>query len=119
MLPLLMVVGLLLGYPEQPNPTPLVQVGTASVYAQRFDGKRTSSGQIHRSNSLSAAHKSLPPGTRVKVTHLRNGCSVEIVVNDRLPKQSPHIIDLSPMAAAQIEIPTKGIGRVRVEEIRP
>ncbi len=118
-MPLILLVGLLLGYPEQPNSPPLVQVGTASVYAKRFDGKRTSSGQIHRSNSISAAHKSLAPGTRVKVTHLRNGCSVEIVVNDRLPRQSPHIIDLSPKAAAQIEIPTKGIGRVRVEEIRP
>ncbi|NBW33094.1 MAG: septal ring lytic transglycosylase RlpA family protein [Cytophagia bacterium] len=116
---LVLVFGLLLGYPEQRNDTALVQVGTASVYAKRFDGRRTSSGQIHRSNALSAAHKSLPPGTRVKVTHLRNGCSVEIVVNDRLPRQSPHIIDLSPKAAAQIEIPTKGIGRVRVEEIRP
>ncbi len=118
-MPLILLVGLLLGYPEQPNSPPLVQVGTASVYAKRFDGKKTSSGQIHRSNSISAAHKSLAPGTRVKVTHLRNGCSVEIVVNDRLPRQSPHIIDLSPKAAAQIEIPTKGIGRVRVEEIRP
>ena len=107
------------GGPQQGKDTPFVQNGTASVYAPRFDGQRTSSGQVHRSHLLSAAHKTLPPGTRVRVTHLKNGCSIELIINDRLPKQSPHIIDLSPKAASQIEIPTRGIGRVRIEELRP
>jgi rare lipoprotein A len=107
------------GNPQQGKDTPLVQIGTASVYAKWFDGQRTSSGQIHRSHLLSAAHKTLSPGTRVLVTHLKNGCSIEVTINDRLPQKSPHLIDLSPKAAAQIEIPTRGIGRVRIEEIRP
>ncbi|MBM3912325.1 MAG: septal ring lytic transglycosylase RlpA family protein [Sphingomonadales bacterium] len=91
--------------------------GTASVYAPRFQGRRTASGALYDRNKLSAAHKFLPMGTRVRVTNLRNLCSIELEVNDRLSKTSPHLIDLSPEAAKQIEIPIQGIGKVRVERI--
>ncbi len=94
-------------------------IGTASVYAPKFQGRRTASGALFDRNKLSSAHKFLPMGTRVRVTNLRNQCSIELEVNDRLSKTSPHLIDLSPEAAKQIEIPIQGIGKVRVERITP
>jgi rare lipoprotein A len=93
--------------------------GTASVYSRIFHGRRTASGEIFDVNKISAAHKFLPLGTRVRIIHLKNQCSVELTINDRLPKTSPHIIDLSPEAARQIEIPARGIGKVRVERLAP
>ena len=92
-------------------------IGTASVYAPKFQGRRTASGALFDRNKLSAAHKFLPMGTRVRVTNLRNQCSIELEVNDRISKTSPHLIDLSPEAAKQIEIPVQGIGKVRVERM--
>lgn len=93
--------------------------GTASVYSRKFQGRRTASGEIFDVNKISAAHKFLPLGTRVKVIHLKNLCSIELIINDRLSSSSPHIIDLSPEAARQIEIPTQGIGKVRIERLAP
>jgi len=95
-----------------------VEIGTASIYSPYFDGRRTTSGEIFRSNKISAAHKFLPIGTKVKVTNLENGCSIEIMINDRLPEKSPHSIDLSKMAARQIEVPIGGIAKVQIEQLR-
>ncbi|MBM3935705.1 MAG: septal ring lytic transglycosylase RlpA family protein [Sphingomonadales bacterium] len=108
--------------PPQQNPAKSniqTWTGTASVYAPKFQGRRTASGEIYDQKKLSAAHKFLPMGTKVRVISLKNQCSIELIVNDRLSKTSPHLIDLSPEAARQIEIPTKGIGKVRVERITP
>lgn len=108
-----------LGQNSHSKPDPQTWKGTASVYSRKFQGRRTASGEIFDLNKLSAAHKYLPLGTRVKVIHLRNQCSIELTINDRLSKTSPHIIDLSPEAARQIEIPTRGIGKVRIERLGP
>lgn len=109
--------------PIQPNRSADLKqrtwIGTASVYAPKFQGRRTASGAIYDSRKLSAAHKTMPLGTKVKVIHLKNQCSVELIINDRLSRKSPHLIDLSPEAARQIEIPAMGIGKVRLERLSP
>jgi len=91
--------------------------GTASVYSRKFEGRLTTSGATFRHRKLTGAHKSLPMGTRVKVTNLKLQCSVEVLINDRLPAASPHLIDLSRTAAKQIALPVDGIGKVRVEVV--
>jgi rare lipoprotein A len=91
--------------------------GTASYYADRFEGRRTASGQIFRQKKYTAAHKSLPLGTRVKVTNRENGQCIEVVVNDRMSKRSPHIIDLSKVGARDLGILRTGFGLVSIEVI--
>lgn len=79
--------------------------GIASVYATASDGhsgKKTANGEITRSGGLTAAHKTLPFNTRVKVTNKRNGKSVVVRINDRGPFVKGRIIDLTPSAANQI-----------------
>ena len=97
--------------------TPVVasQVGVASYYGSKFDGKRTASGQIFRSNKLTAAHRTHRFGTRLKVTNLKNGKSVIVIVNDRGPFVKGRIIDLSKAAARKIGI--HGLGKVKIEKI--
>lgn len=93
-------------------------VGVASTYG-RGDGtagKPTASGERFRPGGLTAAHPSLPMGSRVRVTHLGNGRSVVVRINDRGPSRWTHrIIDLSTAAAAAIRL--GGLGRVRVERL--
>ena len=91
--------------------------GTASFYADRFEGRKTASGQIFRQKNYTAAHKSLPLGTRVKVTNRENGACIEVVVNDRMSKRSPHIIDLSKAGARDLGILRTGFALVSVEVI--
>lgn len=91
--------------------------GTASYYADRFEGRRTASGQIFRQKKYTAAHKSLPLGTRVKVTNRENGQCIEVVINDRMSKRSPHIIDLSKAGARDLGIIRTGFGLVSIEVI--
>ena len=91
--------------------------GTASYYAQKFEGRRTASGAIFRQDSLTAAHKSLPLGTRVKVTNRENDRSIEVTINDRMAKRSPHIIDLSKRGARELGIIRTGFGLVSIEVI--
>lgn len=91
--------------------------GTASYYAQRFEGRRTASGAIFRQDSLTAAHKSLPFGTKVKVTNRENERSIEVYINDRMAKRSPHIIDLTRKGAKELGILRTGFGLVSIEVI--
>jgi peptidoglycan lytic transglycosylase len=74
-----------------------IESGTASVYA--YAGSRTASGEIARSRGLTAAHRTLSFGTKVKVTNKRNGRSVMVRINDRGPFIKGRIIDVTPMAA--------------------
>src|SRR5688572_14799873 len=76
-----------------------VQTGKASFYADKFDGTITASGEKYRHNKLTAAHKTLPFGTKVRVTNLSNNKTVEVVINDRGPYVDGRIIDLSRSAA--------------------
>jgi rare lipoprotein A len=92
-----------------------IQEGTASYYAPKFEGKRTASGEVFHLDSLTAAHKLLPFGTRLRVTNQKNGKSVVVRVNDRLPGSSKRVIDLSYAAAQQVEMLREGLVRVKIE----
>jgi rare lipoprotein A len=88
--------------------------GTASFYDRKFEGRRTSSGERYRHDSLTAAHKTLAFGTRVRVTHLSSGKQVVVRVNDRLPMRSTRIIDLSGKAAQTLNMVRAGLAKVEV-----
>jgi rare lipoprotein A len=91
------------------------EIGTASYYANRFEGRKCSSGQIFRSDSLTAAHKTLKFGTVVKVINLRNDSSVIVTINDRLPANSKRSIDLTLRAAKQLNFVKSGLTKVKIE----
>jgi len=91
--------------------------GIASYYGDKFEGRTTASGEIFRQNVLTAAHKSLPFGTRVKVTRVDNGKSIIVKINDRGPFVAGRIIDLSYSAALAIDIIQMGVAEVVVEVV--
>lgn len=94
-----------------------VEEGTASWYGPGFHGKQTSSGETYNQNAMTAAHKILPLGTTVRVTHLGNGRSVLVRINDRGPFVDNRVIDLSAAAATKLQIMGPGTGRVRVQSV--
>lgn len=94
------------------------QTGNASYYANKFHGRRTSSGIIYHKDSLTAAHKTLKFGTLLKVTNLANDSVVIVKVTDRMGR-SPHILDLSYAGAKQLNFVRNGVAKVRIEEIQP
>ena len=97
----------------QPTPAQaLTQCGGASWYAMT---SKTASGERASPNTMTAAHRSLPFGTKVKVTNLRNGRSVMLRVNDRGPFVGGRIIDVTKAAAAKLGFVNAGVARVRVE----
>ncbi|QOI96981.1 MAG: septal ring lytic transglycosylase RlpA family protein [Flammeovirgaceae bacterium] len=96
-----------------------VQTGKASYYADKFEGQPTASGEKYRHNKLTAAHKTLPFGTKVRVTNLANNNSVEVIINDRGPYVEDRIIDLSKSAAEKLEFITQGLAEVKIEVIDP
>ena len=105
-----------------PAPPPItngVQVGVASWYGPGFHGNRTANGEIYDQYELTAAHPSLPLGTRVMVTNLENGRAVQVRVNDRGPFVDGRAIDLSYAAARTIGMVGPGTVRVRVEVLGP
>ena len=93
----------------------VVQSGKASYYAKKFNGRRTASGQKFRSYKRTAAHNTLPFGTKVKVTNLRNGRTVKVRINDRGPFVAGRIIDLSRKAARRIGMLDEGVASVKIE----
>lgn len=95
------------------------QRGIASWYGKKFHGHRTSNGEIYDMYKMSAAHRSLPLPTFVRVTHLKNGKSVILRVNDRGPFHSNRLIDLSYIAAKKLGITETGTGVVEIEAIDP
>jgi rare lipoprotein A len=95
------------------------QTGKASFYADKFEGRPTASGEKYKHNKLTAAHKSLPFGTKVKVTNLANSQTVEVVINDRGPYVEGRIIDLSKSAAEQLGFVNQGLADVQVDVIDP
>ena len=101
--------------PNQKHRTRPFQIGMASWYGKYFHGKPTASGEPYDMHDLTAAHPSLPLGTFVKVTNLRNGRSVVVRVNDRGPVVDGRIIDLSYNAARAIEMKARGVQRVRLD----
>ena len=93
------------------------ETGKASYYGQAHHGKRTASGERFDQHALTAAHRSLPFGTRVRVTNLDNGRQVVVRINDRGPYRRGRIIDLSRAAAAQLGMIEDGIAPVRLETL--
>jgi rare lipoprotein A len=91
------------------------QKGMASYYHDRFQGNRTASGERYRKSVLSAAHKTLPLGTKVRVTKLSTGKSVIVKINDRGPFVKGRVIDLSRRAARNLGIIKRGVARVELE----
>jgi rare lipoprotein A len=91
------------------------ETGLAAVYSDKLNGHRTASGQRYDRNQLTAAHKTLPFGTQVKVTNVKNSKSVVVRINDRGPMQAGRVLDLSPRAAKALGISPRGMAEVRVE----
>ena len=95
------------------------QVGTASWYGADFHGRPTSNGEIYNMYIHTAAHKTLPFNTVVRVTHLTTGAFTVVRINDRGPFVKKRIIDLSMAAARDLDMVRTGIAQVRVEVVRP
>src|SRR5271167_3281983 len=95
------------------------QVGTASWYGVQFQGKPTASGEPFDMRDFTAAHPSLPMGTFVKVTNLKNGKAVVVRINDRGPVVDGRIIDVSYNAARALGFNARGLQKVRVDLYRP
>ena len=91
--------------------------GTASYYGRRFNGRRTASGEAFDMHAMTAAHRTLPFGTMVRVTNLANDRSVVVRINDRGPVSRSRLIDLSRAAAEEIGLISRGHGTVRLELI--
>jgi len=92
-------------------------VGTASWYGAPFHGRATANGETYDQEGFTAAHPTLPLGTRVKVTHLANGRAVILTVNDRGPFVDDRLIDVSRIAARRLGFKDAGLARVRVEAL--
>ena len=93
------------------------QLGVASWYGRFFQGKTTASGQPYDENAMTCAHRSLPIGSVLKVTNLRNHKSVVVRVNDRGPVPEDRVIDLSYAAAETLGFSQRGLAPVRVDLI--
>jgi rare lipoprotein A len=91
------------------------QVGNASWYGPELDGEETASGETFDQNELTAAHRTLPLGTKAVVTNVETGKSVEVTINDRGPYEKGRKIDLSRAAAREIGMSKKGVAKVKIE----
>ena len=94
---------------------PKILYGTASFYANSFNGKKTANGETYSHKKMTAACNVLPLGTWVRVTNLRNGKSVDVKINDRLHSRMKRIVDLSRTAAEKLGYIKAGLTRVKVE----
>jgi rare lipoprotein A len=90
------------------------QYGIASYYANRFQGKKTASGELFDQNKMTCAHNALPMGTWLRVTNLRNNRTVVVRVNDRLNYRNHRLVDLSRSAASHLGYVKRGLARVKV-----
>lgn len=97
------------------KPKTKVQYGIASFYSNKFNGRKTASGEIFSQQKMTAAHNTLPLGTYVKVTNLRNKRTVIVKINDRLNARNKRLIDLSRTAATKLGFIKSGLTRVKIE----
>jgi len=93
----------------------ITENGKASYYADKFEGRKTASGETFHQNGLTAAHRTLPFGTKVKVVNISNGKSVTVRVNDRGPFSQGRVIDLSRKAAKRIGMLSTGVAVVEIK----
>ncbi|HRD57998.1 MAG TPA: septal ring lytic transglycosylase RlpA family protein [Ferruginibacter sp.] len=101
--------------PSQKSKANRILYGQASYYAQKFEGRKTANGEIFRHSKLTAACNSLPLGTWIRVTNLRNGKSVVVKTNDRLHTKTRRLVDLTRTAAQTLGFIRSGLTRVKVE----
>lgn len=92
------------------------QKGTASYYHDKFHGRKTYSGEKYHKDSLTGAHATLPMGTLVQVTNLKNDSTVILKINDRLPSKK-RIIDVSKAGARQLDFLRAGLAQVKIEQV--
>jgi rare lipoprotein A len=114
-LPLLLLTTATFATAKTSHPTPQTQQGKASFYAGCWIGRKTASGEIYHKNDFTAAHRTLPFGTRVKVTNLKNGKEVEVKINNRGPYCKGRILDLSLCAAKQLGMLKAGVAAIKLE----
>jgi rare lipoprotein A len=93
------------------------QTGKASFYADKFEGHPTASGEKYKHNRLTAAHKTLPFGTKIRVTNVENNQAVDVVVNDRGPYVDGRVVDLSKSAAEKLGFVAQGLTDVKIDVI--
>lgn len=96
-------------------PRNYVETGTACWYGPGYHGKMTASGEIYNMNDMTAAHRTLPFDTKVRVTNLDNQASAVVRINDRGPFKGGRIIDVSKKAADRLGFLQAGLARVRIE----
>jgi rare lipoprotein A len=89
--------------------------GLANFNSDKFEGKKTASGEVYDKNALTASHKKLPYGTKVKVTNVDNGKSVVVTVNDRMAASNPAVIDVTRHAAEELGFVKSGKAKVKLE----
>lgn len=92
--------------------------GVARYYAKSYNGKRTTSGEVYNSKKLTAAHPTLPLGTKVKVVNLRNKKSVVVKINDRCDEHEDVFIDLSRQAARELGMIRRGTANVKISVVK-
>lgn len=102
---------------EVPKAPPALQMGRASFYGPGFHGEQTASGDLFDQEALTAAHRTLKFGTRLRVTNLENGSTVLVTVNDRGPFVKGRVIDLSKAAARALGFLRQGTARVRLDRV--
>ena len=93
----------------------VLETGKASYYADRFEGRKTASGAVFKQHKMTAAHKTLPFGTKVKVMNISNGRKIKVHINDRGPFVEGRIIDLSKKAAKKLKMIEKGVVEVQIK----
>ncbi len=94
-----------------------IEFGTASFYGKEFNGRKTANGEIYSENKLTAAHRTLPFGTIIKVTNAQNNKSVYLKVNDRGPFHKNRVLDVSTKAATLLDFKHKGTAYVKIEVV--
>jgi rare lipoprotein A len=93
----------------------ITETGKASFYADKFQGRKTASGEIFKQEKLTAAHRTLPFGTKVKVINVANGRSVNVTINDRGPFAAGRIIDVSKKAARKLGMVDAGVASIEIK----
>jgi rare lipoprotein A len=94
------------------------QSGQGSYYADKFNGRPTASGTTYRPGKMTAAHNTLPFGTRIKVTNVKNGRSVKVTVTDRGPHVKGRIVDVSRKAARKLDLVDAGVVPVQLKVVK-
>jgi rare lipoprotein A len=100
------------------NPSTEIITGIASYYGKEFQGNKTASGEVFNMYANSAAHKTYPLGTEVRITNLKNNKSVVLKINDRMPIYNNRLIDVSFGAAKELDMLNAGLVKVKVEVLK-